>query len=89
VKDQTKHYDEGLWFLAIGLWKRAKVRDQDPRYDLATLIHYVLNMEGDDEQAWLKQMWKKRKELDKSDTIRPEVDHGWELKELRKAGLWK
>lgn len=93
TEDKTKHFDETVWAFASQYWAYVKNHGKRGKKNqemyIPVLIHYLLNLEGIyPETEWFLKMAGKRKKLEKSKKVNPEVDHGWEIKELKKAGIY-
>lgn len=89
VEDRTKHWDENIWTMAMDVWRYARLARRSEAKVIGVLVHYLLNLRGVDETKWFTRMAKARKRLNASRRGTAMVDHGWEIKELRKAGLMK
>jgi len=90
VRDKTEHYDKWLLTTANRICKRAAKRGYRIEDARSILLHYLSNMSGlsyKDEIKYHQARIKELRKLVKHHTC--EKDHGWELTELRKAGLIK
>lgn len=92
VEDQTEHFDSYYLDCAYMIFSRAKLKGHNPRYVCNVITHYLFNMMGkvySDEARFHMKLSKIQrkfcKRLRKIDISKQ--DHGWEMQELRKAGL--
>lgn len=90
VKDQTERSDPVMLALCCYAMKRACEKDHPKKWVRDVMFHYLSNLIGEsykDEAKYLRERARKLTKLSKTYTAK--MDHGWELKELRKAGLVK
>jgi len=90
VQDQTERTDPKLLEFCCDIAARAKEKKYSLRIARDIVFHYLSNFIGDSYADELKYLIKRIKQLIKlCQDYTAEEDHGWELEELRKAGLIK
>lgn len=92
VKDRTTHYDPWLLMVARLIQKRAAQKGYEMERAAEILVHYLFNSQQKGYRAERNFHKKKAESIEeflKNKNHTAKKDHGWELNELRKAGLKK
>jgi len=94
VEDQTEHFDEYLLGAAKKLYSRAHERGYKVISALKIVEHYLLNMQYMTYEGEARYHQKRAKDIKRylkkiKGKDLGEIDHGWEIEELKKARLIK
>lgn len=89
VKDQTVHTDKRLLPLSYKALSYGSRTCSSHEQAISIMIHYLFNMSGKDHRSELVFHKNRVKSLNKflKSKYTAKQDHGWEIDELKKAGL--